>query len=792
VHEIGKFLLQSSAQDTEERIPALAKAWLRVCPWQKRSIQNMKLIVELLVHKFPHMRILSISHGDSAGNSDIIDIAEPTCDAFDIAVSSDQALMEAQAKIEQRSSKVSFHLLDTERSLNNQDNSDELYDLMIVVLGFQLDQDETTTLSKYKKLLRPGGFLLLHRIVHTDLIQLNMLLAPSMSYPIMSQRHPDAAFRKQLESIGFKETLSMERSGPLDPVEVSLLQVFDEQTSFLREPLHPASPCLGRKTLTIIGRGDLCEQILVLVKKHYDTVHHLSNLGDVVCADLPLQGTVLSVLGSQNVLDECSIFENITATTLVAIQKIFKYSKVVLWTTIGAGCDIPYNNLFRGFQRSAALETPDLRIQLLDFVKPEDYSSKIVAEKLLQIEATSKADERGQLATMLCYVEPEFQIHDGQIFVPRLKETPIRNARFNSSRRPITQNLAGNDIDVAIVARGPSLVLARDRSTVFEAESVRLLHSLLEPVEFHNGTSAFLSIGEISDTSTYVLVASTHLRPKMSKSGALVTIVELSEKSPSFLLSTQAYMVAQKIFTTLGKRKTLAVFGPSPILAVALQLLAAKQKIRLVLLTEQHVEQGVPMKLVHPHSTRRDIEQLLPSHTSMAFIWEASESLTKSLLQWPPRNCKMVKQSDLMGIDLVFDAEAPNVTEIHNAAENAYTILRTTGKIFKHEPVKTIKMEDFSKMSIQSFSVLKSMVLSWQCCDRIEIPLTLASQQVRFQENKTYWLVGLSNTLGRSLCGWMIERGARNIVLSSRSPEVPETWLDSMVSKGCRVEVFFK
>ena len=47
-----------------------------------------------------------------------------------------------------------------------------------------------------------------------------------------------------------------------------------------------------------------------------------------------------------------------------------------------------------------------------------------------------------------------------------------------------------------------------------------------------------------------------------------------------------------------------------------------------------------------------------------------------------------------------------------------------------------------------------------------------------FDSGGTYLLAGLTGTMGRSLCEWMISQGARNVVLTSRSPLIEQFWLD--------------
>lgn len=61
---------------------------------------------------------------------------------------------------------------------------------------------------------------------------------------------------------------------------------------------------------------------------------------------------------------------------------------------------------------------------------------------------------------------------------------------------------------------------------------------------------------------------------------------------------------------------------------------------------------------------------------------------------------------------------------------------------------------------------------------------------VIFRADKTYFLVGMSGQVGQSLCQWMVEHGARYVVLASRSPEVHPKFMSSMEEMSATIRVF--
>ncbi|KAG8407164.1 hypothetical protein J3458_020657 [Metarhizium acridum] len=58
-----------------------------------------------------------------------------------------------------------------------------------------------------------------------------------------------------------------------------------------------------------------------------------------------------------------------------------------------------------------------------------------------------------------------------------------------------------------------------------------------------------------------------------------------------------------------------------------------------------------------------------------------------------------------------------------------------------------------------------------------------------FRSDGTYFLVGLSGQLGQPLCLWMVKHGARNVVLTSRSPKEDPKYIKSIEKLGANLKI---
>ena len=70
------------------------------------------------------------------------------------------------------------------------------------------------------------------------------------------------------------------------------------------------------------------------------------------------------------------------------------------------------------------------------------------------------------------------------------------------------------------------------------------------------------------------------------------------------------------------------------------------------------------------------------------------------------------------------------------------------------------------------------IVIDWTASTSLPVRVTRFDIKPLFKGDKTYWLCGMSGALGISLCDWMIDRGVKSLVLTSRNPKVEPAWIE--------------
>jgi hypothetical protein len=83
-----------------------------------------------------------------------------------------------------------------------------------------------------------------------------------------------------------------------------------------------------------------------------------------------------------------------------------------------------------------------------------------------------------------------------------------------------------------------------------------------------------------------------------------------------------------------------------------------------------------------------------------------------------------------------------------------------------------------------------STVLDWNVGGLVSARIRPIDHGKLFAPDKTYLLVGLAGSTGRALARWMVTRGARYIVLSSRNPQFPDPkWIKKVERLGGSIMV---
>ncbi|KAJ5084947.1 hypothetical protein NUU61_009526 [Penicillium alfredii] len=769
-------------------------------------------------HRYPHINLLEIGkpvHLPATGLSILIVLiqgagsgatSEQVLSRMDKAFASytytdivDTQFDELQDKFQQYQSRMAFKVLDIEKDIADQGFPDESFDVVIASLALYATKNLETTLSHVRRLLKPGGYLILLELTDPNVMRFGLTLGGlpgwwlgydegRMLSPCVSTDHWDALMKKTGFS-GIDALTPHHSTFPL-PFSIMTTQAVDTRIAFLRDPLADSQQVLGVDSLTIIGgrtilTARMAKEIENTVSHHYVKTKTVASLTDLALAELPVMGTVVSLVE----LDEPAL-KSITPVKLKAFQELFKQSKNILWLGHGAQGDNPYGNMFTGVYRTLVCEMAHLRVQFLNFYTLVDADAQTVVRRLLHLEITDIWEQGGQLNEILWYNEPEVSLQDGKALVPRFRLNSQRNDRYNSARRLIVKDVERDRSTVMIRRLGPGYQIEEKASlgsaTYSDHTEVQVTKSLLRSVKVTETENLFLVVGIDPQTNDCVIALSETMESRVKIPHSwLVRCGASHEQGVRLMLGLYTHFLAQSMVNTVPPGKVLAVLDPDFSLVPILTRSATEKGVQLVLLTSKEGQSSWPWVYIHRHSTRRELLSKLPRNITRFVDVGRNDDVAAVLKQCLPSNCEIDNEQTLTSetSQSMYPSDTSRV-----AAQLQLAWMRTQGDFgpTNMRRFPTLGLHDL----IQSPSSSTSQSLLSFDHERLPVQVLPATKQVKFSKDKTYWLVGLTGGLGLSLCQWMARQGARYIALSSRNPKIDDGWLQQMAADGCTVRIF--
>ncbi|SPO07536.1 related to polyketide synthase [Cephalotrichum gorgonifer] len=775
----------------------------------REYLLDMARMVGQLSHRYPHLNVLEIGAGTGGATDMVFQQLQESFTSYTYTDISSGFFENAQTKFEQHRAKMIFKVLDIEKDIVTQGYAPHSFDVVIASLVLHATRDLEETMRNVRKLLKPGGRLIMLEITDNDPIRFGFIFGglPGwwLGYDQGRKLSPCvgiAEWEALMAKTGFSPIEALTSHSQTFPLPLSVIatQALDDRVTFLREPLALDAEYLGLDSLTILGGGrsttvdSIARALEAAVSHQYKRKpSRILFLEDVSQQSLPVVGTLVSLVD----LEDEPTFERMTSAKLAALQEIFKQSKAVLWVTRGALSGSPYRNMYRGLQRTMEKELKDLKVQMLDFASDTNgISGTAIASKLLQLEAHSTWERTGRSKNLLWYPETEILVRNGESLVPRIRLDAERNRRYNSGRRLITQKVSLDQTVVAVRNSGRGFVIEQRSDTQNTARpgyiDICLDYSLLKAVKLPSGQFLYLSTGHdvMSEKQVIALSMTMESRIRTPENWVLQLNSESEEESKRALLGLYLQLLTENLLWGVKAGDSIAILNPCYSLGRILTRNSAERGVSLTLLTDAATGKDIntsPWTSIHPRATKRDLKRVIPRNLRR-FIHNGSNSdLATRIKDALPPKCVVVDQQASTSLA----ASVGLVGYSAVAAVAGHLQVAWTRSVLEVTVSESHPLVDISKLATHPASPdMNQTFLSWSSLPATPVQVQPATRVVRFSPDKTYWMAGLTGSLGLSLCEWMAQRGAKYIALSSRNPRVDDGWKQAMANLGCTVRVF--
>lgn len=789
-------------------------------------------LVAQLAHRYPRMNIVDVGAGTGGTSGAVLKALQEQqlqYASYNYTDISTDVLDRARV-LHGHHKNVTFKKLDIDKDPAGQGFPDATFDLVIASKILHKLKSLPDSLRRCRQMLRPGGQLILLEPTDDFLMsQIVKLALPDFFVGLEDGRvnGPTVDLERWdqlLRATGFAGA-DKTSTRTVSYCSVIVAHAVDDTIRLLRDPLaatpETLAPSLG-DVFIVAGSGAItsnlasqCQNLLqaatpskkVAVVPGLDavsTAHNISPGSAVLC---------LAELDHPVFQSD----EGDMAQRFRGLQDMMATAGSILWVMTGArsGGD-PCANMVVGMGSTLRAERgPSLRLQFLDVDKPSALLESsnggpvLLATMLLRLAIFDPASGDDLLWTQ----EPELALGEGgALYIPRVLALDAPNRRNAARRRRVTQQ-------VVLPSRSPgaAVVLERGQEASWELKTaeplgtcpsegkgvvrVQVTASSLQPFTCSDGGSPsaaqalHVCIGRDVASGEKVVALSGvngslvsiskehHILRRWPRSDRGHEDKDNNDNDLAWLQTFLARACASRLL--LGVQAPAWIHGAPPQLSEALDVVAREKGITIFQTTPIAGAAGVTT-FVHPYAREDDLLNLpLPEGLRSFVNLSTSQSGTAVKAMCSARSIK-IKQVDWADLTAGFKVSAPSIvineTDLAELAAQAGSEVCGLDHLAKNhdvvvdsggigESVVTLEQASAGLLPVEQ-QLSPTAVMDWCAAETVTADVTPLEHGGLFAPDKTYLLCGMTGDMGISVCLWMVEHGARHVVLMSRNPNV--------------------
>ncbi|KAI0153232.1 putative polyketide synthase, partial [Xylariaceae sp. FL1272] len=798
------------------------------------SAQWIGRTVKQIVDRHQHMNMLEIGAGTGSATKAIFrelpaDNGFSSYTYTDISAAFFKDAKEAFTP--RQKERMVFRTLNVETDpVDGQGYSEGAYDLVVCFFVLHATADIGRSLRHIRKLLRPGGYLVVGegQDAWEGTASMGFIFGTLPGWwvgagegRVLSPYVSPGDWDGLLRDAGFSGIDTCPPPELQEHLSVFhfVTQAVDDYVNFLREPLSllAATGICPIEKLAIVGGSTPRTSALVrgvhdvLFKRHQTSpsaCYIFPTLLDVDYGLLDSSTTVLSLTEF-----DAPVFKELTAQTFEALKPMFHAGRTLLWATSDRLGGDPYSNMTVGFGRVAANETPDLRLQQLDIADPDTVSPEVIAAALLRFAAGVGKGRGGHDA--LWTVESEVALDgEGREMLPRLEQNSELNNRYNSDSRPATR-YADHISTPVYLERQPGddkrSYIARDSLLLQQATGLssiglpsihlRTRYSTLTAFHFAGGHRYVVVATDTFTGQEYLKLFSTPVPSEFIASReSLIPYPEkpCCDSQPAYLLNLGTHLAMTEILGLVHGGQNMLVHNAGEPTALIIDYMAREKGVSVIHSSDfprsSEGTTGTRIRLPS-YLSEMDVQDAHLPSTLSAFVgfspigtpaFDNEERLIECLTS----RCQIFKRAadllTLTGSDPASVQEGVLAKMLSRCVDNFQIQDRRLTCLTPTE----IGLGDVLGNGVQPENTTTAVVDWTATGEEIPISVTRLDSKPLFKgKDATYWIVGISRDLGIMLADWMIRAGAMNLVITSRNPKINPDWIAAHKEKGVSVEV---
>ena len=806
------------------------------------SNEKVASYLRMITHKNPTLKILEVGAGTGSLTQVLLDQlapnpAAPNFSKYTFTDITPGFLSAAQEKFQQHAGCMDYSILDLEKDPLTQGFEPHSYDVVIASSVIHAVSDVNYALENIRKLLAPGGTLVLIEPSNPNVNRVSFIFGLLPGWWLASEQErtngpllTNAQWQTALHKAGFANDImiSPDLSGDAHTLSVIVSKVEVEE-----------SVTSKATTVSILVQEDSKLQLEVarLIGQGLSNSPHCTSW-----SILPLdQNNIEATKGACCIVLaelEDLYLANMDAGRLDTIRHLSSTAAQVIWLTRGREKE-PKLGLIMGLARVLMNENPDLTF--VDLALEENCSAEAISShtnKIFIQSATTSAEnfdleykeEKGMLH--ISRLAPSLDL-DQQLDVHTHTQTPVPQNWTDTPLRPlqlaietpgllntlhfqdddVDAELADTEIEISVKATGVNFkdvvvamghiaadCLGLEGSGIVTrvGSGVTTFKQGDRVIFFHLGS--YKTIVRAEEQTVVKLPANTSFAEGAALPIVFSTVIHSLanvanlRKGERILIHSGAGGVGQaaiqyalsvgaNIFTTVGSQDK-----KDRLLSLYPQLNADQICISRGAAFEPWLKQrtsGVDVVLnsYSGAGLRRSLECLVPFGRFVDLSKTDAMSFEKLSMATFARNITYAS----VDLALIWSLSKPLV---HSLLTTMIELLNK-GHISPATPLEIFPPSNIEQAfrSLQSGKSMGKTVICYSNEDNVLATPQRASKR-RFDTNATYLLVGGLGGLGRSIATWMVDHGARHLILLGRSgikDESARQFVDSLSVRGVQV-----
>ncbi|WZH49426.1 putative PKS-NRPS protein [Fusarium acuminatum] len=748
-------------------------------------------VMKQLSFKFPRAKIIEIGAGTGGTSWSILNAIQDAYDSYTYTDISSGFFPNAAEKFSGFTHKMAFKVLNVEHEPADQGFEEGSYDIVVAALVLHATHDLKRTLRNTRKLLKPGGYLVLLELTGITSVRATFIMGGLEGWwlggddgrrltPLVTAVEWDSV----LQDTGFSGADTVVYDLPDESKHCTSLivsQVVDDDFLRLREPLSyksdfspPSEPLFivgGKKFWT----SKVISEVKKLLPRSWQRqLQVVESIDKIDPSKLPPRIDTIVLQDA----DESAFATTLTQSRLHSLQSLLINSRNMLWVTTAGKSHAPRASLIQGITRVVPAELPHLNVQLLGLSTehgPATAATHTVEAflRLIQVEEALMSRE------ILWAQEPELEISaDGQTVIPRVIPDVELNEIYNASKRSISKTVDAKDMAVeATIIHGKMTVQSVDKSTDTVNRVQVDVNSTLHIPGF-DSSSIYLAFGKTEDS--WVLALSHTNRSVLYLGSEDAVIVTAESGTSENLASLAITLLARSIAAVTAAGESVLFYEAEEAFALVAAAELEKKNIRAQFATSRTSAPADWIKF-HSLASRRSIERAIPRDVAVFVDCSNGVSaLASTLMASAPKGCKSYQLGAGLVSAALSDSNLSQTTFIQECVKTA-----CAGQIIDPEVISASDLAGANATTLAT----KHFITDWTKRDAVTLTVKPLEPQTLFKPDVSYFMAGMAGGLGLSICEWMIRNGAKNIVITSRNPKLQEATLEEARRVGATVKV---